>query len=217
MEWYYNAHRYYILVGKTFHEIIGCCTKPSLASQTLFPVLVGMAGSAAGKKGLVSLIWAIVCYKGLPISRTGPDWTGRIFFWTRFHNLVVFNGENCACANGIAKQRYIRGNSFATEDLGILEYSSMLIRGGSTGSWTGCNLKTGAWLARCCMIAFLSCLTFTLPILRPCLSLPTVVPQGYSTLFVSILSGESKELITLMKAWGYSGEKASGMISIRLV
>jgi len=26
-------------------------------------------------------------------------------------------------------------------------------------------------------------------------------------LFVSILSGESKELITLMKAWGYSGEK----------
>ena len=27
----------------------------SLASQTLFPVLVGVAGSAAGKKGLVSL------------------------------------------------------------------------------------------------------------------------------------------------------------------
>jgi len=71
------------------------------------------------------------------------------------------------------------------------------------------------------MIAFLSCLNFALhilrPILRPCLSLPTLVPQGYSALFVSILSGESKELITLMKAWGYSGEKASGMISIRLV
>ena len=28
---------------------------PSLASQTLFPVFVGVAGSAAGKKGLVSL------------------------------------------------------------------------------------------------------------------------------------------------------------------
>ena len=49
-------------------------------------------------------------------------------------------------------------------------------RGGSTGSWTGCNLKTG----RCCMIAFLSCLNFALPILRPvlrlCLPLPTLVP-----------------------------------------
>jgi len=45
----------------------------------------------------------------------------------------------------------------------------------------------------------------------------TLVPQGYSALFVSILSGESKELITLMKARGYSGEKASSMISIRLV
>jgi len=71
------------------------------------------------------------------------------------------------------------------------------------------------------MIAFLSCLNFALPILRPilrpCLSLPTLVPQGYSALFVSILSGESKELITLMKAWGYSGKKALGMISIRLV
>jgi len=31
------------------------------------------------------------------------------------------------------------------------------------------------------------------------------------------LSGESKELITMMKAWGYSGEKASGLISIRVV
>jgi len=57
-----------------------------------------------------------------------------------------------------------------------------------------------------------------MPILRQaCLSLPTLVPQGYSALFVSILSGESKELITMMKARGYSGEKASGMISIRLV
>ena len=73
----------------------------------------------------------------------------------------------------------------------------------------------------CCMIAFLSCLIFTLPIvrpiLRPCLSLPMLVPQGYSALFVSILSGESKELITMMKAFGYSGEKASGIISIGLV
>jgi len=31
--------------------------------------------------------------------------------------LCRFNGKNCACANGITKQRYIRGNSFATEDL----------------------------------------------------------------------------------------------------
>ena len=72
------------------------------------------------------------------------------------------------------------------------------------------------------MIAFLSCLNFPLPILRPvlrlCLPLPTLVPQGYSALFVSILSGESKEkLVTMMKARGYSGEKASGMISIKLV
>ena len=71
------------------------------------------------------------------------------------------------------------------------------------------------------MIAFLSCLNFALPILRPilrpCLSLPTFVTQGYSALFVSILSGETKELVTTMKARGYSGEKASGMISIRLV
>jgi len=71
------------------------------------------------------------------------------------------------------------------------------------------------------MIAFLLCLNFALhilmPILTPCLSLPTLVPQGYCALFVSVLSGESKELITMMKAQGYSGEKASGMISVRLV
>ena len=69
------------------------------------------------------------------------------------------------------------------------------------------------------MIAFLSCLNFALPILILCLSLPTLVRQGYSALFVSInyISGESKELITMMKAWGYSGEEASGMSSIRLV
>ena len=105
-----------------------------------------------------------------------------------------------------------------------IRFQSTLVataRGGSIGSRTGCNLKTD-W---CCMIAFLSCLNFALhilmPILRPCLyldhALPTLVPQGYSALFVSILSGESKELITTMKARGYSGEKASGMISIRLV
>ena len=41
------------------------------------------------------------------------------------------------------------------------------LRGGSTGSWNGCNLKTG----QCCMIAFLSCLNFALPILRPVLRL----------------------------------------------
>jgi len=40
-----------------------------------------------------------------------------------------------------------------------------------------------------------------------------LVPQGYSALFVSILSGESKELITT----GYSGEKASSLISVRIV
>jgi len=67
------------------------------------------------------------------------------------------------------------------------------------------------------MIAFLSCLNFTLRILRLCLSLPTLVCLGYIALFVSILSGESKELITMMKAQGYSGEKASVMICIRLV
>ena len=69
------------------------------------------------------------------------------------------------------------------------------------------------------MIAFLSCLNFALPILKLCLSLPTLVRQGYSALFVSInyISGESKELITMMKASGYSGEEASGMSSIRLV
>ena len=44
-----------------------------------------------------------------------------------------------------------------------------------------------------------------------------LIHQGYSALFVSILSGESKELITMMKARGYSGEKASGTISIKLV
>ena len=64
------------------------------------------------------------------------------------------------------------------------------------------------------MNAFLSCLNFALsirrPVLRLCLPLPTLVPE-YSTLFVSILSGESKELITIMKARGYSDEKASGM------
>jgi len=82
---------------------------------------------------------------------------------------------------------------------------------------TGCNLKTG-W---CCMIVFFSCLNFALPILRPilrpCLPLPMLVTQGYSALFVSILSGESKELITIMKSRGYNGEKVSGMFSIRLV
>jgi len=52
--------------------------------------------------------------------------------------------------------------------------------------------------------------------LRPRLSLPTFVTQGYSALFASILSGESKELVTTMKAL-YSGEKALGVISIRLV
>ena len=70
-----------------------------------------------------------------------------------------------------------------------------------------------AWLMLHDCIPFV----FALPILRLCLSLPTLVRQGYSALFDSILSGESKELITMMKARGYSGEKASGMISIRLV
>ena len=49
------------------------------------------------------------------------------------------------------------------------------------------------------------------------LLLPMLVPQGYSALFVSILSGGSKELISMMKARGYSGEKASGLISIRIL
>ena len=41
--------------------------------------------------------------------------------------------------------------------------------------------------------------------------------QGYSALLFSILSGESKELITMMKAQGYSSEIAIGLISIRIV
>ena len=45
------------------------------------------------------------------------------------------------------------------------------------------------------------------------LSLPTLVPQGYSALFVCILSGES---IAMMKAWIHR-EKASGLISIKIV
>ena len=61
------------------------------------------------------------------------------------------------------------------------------------------------------------CIPFVFDLHTAYTSLPTLVPQGYSALFVSILSGESKELITLMKARGYSSEKASGMISIRLV
>ena len=71
----------------------------------------------------------------------------------------------------------------------------------------------------CCTIAFLSCLNFALPILMPilrlCLSLPSLVRQGYSALFGRLLCGESKEFITMMNARGYSGEKSSGMISIR--
>jgi len=35
-----------------------------------------------------------------------------------------------------------------------------------------------------------------------------LVPQRYSALFASILSGESKDLITTMKAQGYSGKKS---------
>ena len=47
----------------------------------------------------------------------------------------------------------------------------------------------------------LSCLNFALIMsyARPCLSLPMLVPQGYSALIVSILSGE---LVIMMKAWG---------------
>jgi len=45
------------------------------------------------------------------------------------------------------------------------------------------------------------------------LSLPMLVPQGYSALFVSILSAESKGLITVMKARG-TAVKASDLISI---
>jgi len=74
--------------------------------------------------------------------------------------------------------------------------------------------------------AFLLCLNFTLGsyynyVLEPYeqqsgLSLPLLVHQGYSALFVSILSDESKELFTLMKARGYSSDKASCLISIRI-
>ena len=47
--------------------------------------------------------------------------------------------------------------SLAVRDYFVPLQVSLHVRGGSTGSWTGCNLKTGAWLARCCMIAaFLS-------------------------------------------------------------
>jgi len=62
---------------------------------------------------------------------------------------------------------------------------------------------------------FLQCKSFVLKLYKEQsgLSLPTLVPQA---LFVSILSGESKELIAMMKARGYSSEKATGLISIRI-
>ena len=72
-------------------------------------------------------------------------------------------------------------------------WSQATLRGGSTGILR--------WADAACIWL---CLNFALSILRPtlrlCLSLPMLVPQGYSSLFVSILSGESKELITMMKA-----------------
>jgi len=42
--------------------------------------------------------------------------SGRIFFLDEVPQLSRFQGWNCACANSIAQQRYIRSNSFATED-----------------------------------------------------------------------------------------------------
>ena len=56
-------------------------------------------------------------FRGLG-SGSGP---GGFFFWTRYHNLVVFDIENCAGANCIARQRYIRGNSFATENTWVTQ------------------------------------------------------------------------------------------------
>ena len=44
------------------------------------------------------------------------------------------------------------------------------------------------------MIAFISCLYCILPMLKPYLSLPTLVPEGCSALIVSIVSGESKRI-----------------------
>jgi len=38
------------------------------------------------------------------------------FFLDEVPQLSRFNGENCTCTNGIAKQRYIRSNSFATKE-----------------------------------------------------------------------------------------------------
>ena len=41
---------------------------------------------------------------------------GGEYFLDEVPQLSRFNCENCTCANGIAKQQYIRSNSFATED-----------------------------------------------------------------------------------------------------
>ena len=72
----------------------------------------------------------VVASKSGPVE-TVPTVPGGFFFWTRFHNLVVFDGENCACANSIAKQRYIRGR-LTPLPLTILEYSSMTVAGESS-------------------------------------------------------------------------------------
>ena len=47
----------YLLKAKSKRSTTSCMLPPppSLVSQTLFPVLVGVAGSVAWKKGLVSL------------------------------------------------------------------------------------------------------------------------------------------------------------------
>ena len=54
-------------------------------------------------------------------SWTHPTWTHNRpgpgeFFLDVVPQLSRFNGENCTCTNGIAKQRYIRSISFATEE-----------------------------------------------------------------------------------------------------
>jgi len=52
----------------------------------------------------------------IPGAAAGAGGPGECEFF--FPQLSHFNSENYACANGIAKQRHVRGNSFATEDLG---------------------------------------------------------------------------------------------------
>jgi len=57
--------------------------------------------------------WPLGAWYGEHEKTASRSWAD--FFLDEVPQLSRFNGENCACTNGIAKQRYIRSNSFATE------------------------------------------------------------------------------------------------------